>query len=129
MFARNPTNNHKVLQRVAPADAGSGTVNGDPIDTTGYESILVALQVDTIDASHTLTVNLQHGDDVAASATTVDTTGALAAAASNTNPVLGYAKQAKTGKQCRVQLVRAGSNSSQVGYVVIGCNPTEAPVS
>jgi len=128
MFARNPKNNHKVLQRVAPADAAAGTVNGVAVDTTGYEAIMVEVRVDTIDADHTLTVNLQHGDDVAAAAVTADATAALAAASSNTNHVLSYVKQA-SGKQCRVQLVRAGSNSSQVGYTIWGCNPTEAPVS
>ena len=64
---------------------------------------------------------------MASSAEDADTV-ALVAADSDSQHKLSYAKQAH-GKQCRVSIVRAGSNISQVGYVVLGFRPTEAPAS
>lgn len=127
MFERNPKNAFSILQYVAPADAAAGTVNGVAVDTTGYAGVGVIVLAGTIDADHTATVKLQHGDAVATSATDADSV-ALVAANSDSQKKLGYARKA-VGKQARVQIVRAGSNSSAIGYIIIGFNADEAPAA
>jgi hypothetical protein len=129
MFFRNPKNAVKVLQYVAPAAAGAGTVNGAAVDATGYSAVLAVLLVGIIGADSTLAAKLQDGDDVATAATDRDEMAAKTPAqASDTQQKLGF-NAAQGGKQVRVQLTRAGGNNTTAGWVLLGLNPQDAPVA
>jgi hypothetical protein len=124
----NPKGAVKVLQFVAPASAAAGTVNGNAVDVGGgYDAVLAIILAGTVPASHTVNVKLQDGDNVGILAADKDVLpAALVAADSNTQKKLGYARQA-AGKQVRVQVIRAGTGSSDIGWMILGLNPASAP--
>lgn len=127
MFFSKPQNAVKVLQFVAPTAAAAGTVNGAAVDASGYGGVLLIVLAGTIAAGDAVNVKLQDGD------TTPDTdrdelTAALTSEESDTQPKLGYARQA-AGKNVRAQVVRTGAGTPTVGWILLGLNPDEAPVA
>lgn len=128
MFVK-PQNAVKVLQFVTPAAVAAGTVNGTAVDATGFSAVLMILLAGTIPAANTVAAKLQDCDTTDGEfADRDELAAALTDAESDTEPKLGYARQA-AGKYVRAQVVRTGAGTPTVGWMLLGMNPVEAPVT
>jgi len=128
MHIVDPNKHVKVLQFVKPASVAAGTVNSTPVDASGFGCVLAIGLVGTIPADHTVAIALQDDDESGGSfATDRDSVTGLAAADSDVAQKLSHVRQA-AGKYTRVQIVRAGTGSSVIGYIILGLNPGDMPV-
>jgi len=130
MAMRDLARNLAVRESIRPAVHSAATVTGEPVDTRGFESAMVAITVGAVGGSGNVTPKLQHSldgstgwDDV----TAADLHGAFPTAlVTNTTYKVGY----RGGRRfVRVfGTLNSGTNVAYSAVVILG-NPEQRPVA
>lgn len=125
-------NNLKPLLSVSPQSSTAATLTGAGHDVSGYKDVIGIVAVGAVGVATTVDAKLQDSDD---DSTYADVSGeAITQLDADDDDVIGetlkYRRHAGSAKKyCRLVITVAGSNAALVTGILIGGNPSQAPVS
>lgn len=121
--------NEKIERLINGAVAGTGTTNGDVLDTQGFDTVTFVAPLGAIDATGTVTLKIQQGDESDGS-DMADLSGATASAdASDDNKLLCVEIYRPRERYLRPVLTRGVANSVIDGAIAILRDPQDIPVT